>query len=74
MVTGYPVFSISNALKVLEVIQEVFIDIPNFEESLALITQNFNGLFLQMEPDTSEWFDFDSITLGMDSDPELEEI
>ena len=43
LLTGYPVFSISNALKVSEVIQEVLMDIPNFEKSLALITQNFNG-------------------------------
>lgn len=68
LLTGYPVFSISNALK------EVFKDITNFEESLALITQNFNGSFLQLEPDTNEWFDFESITLGMDSDPELQEL
>ena len=74
LLTGCPVFSISNALKVLEVIQEVFEDIPNFEESLALITQNFNGSFFGREPDTNEWFDFESITLGMDSDPELQEL
>ena len=74
MLTGYPVFSISNALKVLEVIQEVFMDIPNFAESLALFIQNFNGSFLQVEPNTNEWLDFESITLGMDSDPELQEL
>ena len=74
LLTGYPVFSISNALKVLEVIQEVFIDIPNFEESLALFIQNFNRSFLQVEPNTNEWPDFGNITLGMDSDPELHEL
>lgn len=73
-VTGYPVFPISNVLKVLEVIQEVFMDIPNFKESLALVTQNFHGSFLQVEPDTNEWFDFESITLRIDSDPELQEL
>ena len=74
LLTCYPVFSISNALKVLEVIQEVFKDIPNFEESLALITENFNGSCLQLKPDTNEWFDFESITLGMDCNPELQEL
>ena len=74
LLIDYPVFSISNALKGLEVIQEVFNDISNFEESLALITQNINRSFLQLEPDTNEWFDFESITLGKDSDPELQEL
>ena len=39
LLTGYPVFLTSNALKVLEVIQALFMDIPNFKESLALITR-----------------------------------
>ena len=33
LLTRFAVFSTSNALRVLEVIQEVFMDIPNFEES-----------------------------------------
>ena len=75
LLTGYPVFSTSNALKVLEVIQELFMDIPNFEESLALITLNSTDhSLLHAEPVAYDWFDVNTIGLGMDSDTELQEL
>ena len=70
LLTGYPVFSMTYALKILEVIQEVFMDIPNFEESLAPTFENSNGSVLQEEPNVNNWFDFETISLGIDSDPE----
>lgn len=33
LICNFPVFSISNSLRILEVIQEVFMDIPNLEET-----------------------------------------
>lgn len=72
LLTRFPVFSTSNALRVLEVIQEVFMDIPNFEESLAL----FNLHVSTAESDVNKWFDFDNIELGIDvyNDTDLQEL
>ena len=70
LLNGYPVFSMTNALKILEVIQEVVMDIPNFEESLAPTFENSNGSVLQEELNVNNWFDFETISLGIDSDPE----
>jgi len=71
LLTRCPVFSTSNALRVLEVIQEVFLDIPNFEESLALL--NLHG---PNESDANRWFDFDDLELGLEiyTDTELQEL
>ena len=73
LLTRCPVFSTSNALRVLEVIQEVFLDIPNFEESLALL--NLHGS-TTAESDANKWFDFDDIELGLETytDTELNEL
>ena len=32
---NFPVFSLKDAIKILEVIQEIFFDIPNFEDTIA---------------------------------------
>ena len=61
----YPVYSISNALRILEVIQEMFGDIPNLDETLELI--NF-----PTDISTYQWFDFDDCDFN-DSDEELYE-
>ena len=45
LLSDYPAFSMTNALKILEVIQEVFTDIPNCEESLAPMFENSNSKF-----------------------------
>ena len=37
VISNFPVFSISNSLRILEVIQEVFMDIPNLEETLSFM-------------------------------------
>lgn len=69
LLTSYPVFSTSNALRILEVIQEVFMDIPNLDETLTLLKLS------SVEPnlkDAFEWFDLDAIELGIDSDSETE--
>ena len=65
-------FSTSNALRVLEVIQEVFMDIPNVEESLALLRVHGSTT----ESDANKWFDFDDIELGLEiyTDTELHEL
>lgn len=36
---NFPVFSLKDAIKLLEVIQEIFLDIPNFEDTIVF----FNG-------------------------------
>ena len=37
-----PVFSLLHALKILEIIQEIFMDIPNFDETLSLFQDGNN--------------------------------
>lgn len=72
LLARFPVYSSSNALRVLEVIQEVFMDIPNFEESLAL----FNLHVPTAQSDVNKWFDFENIELGIDvyDDTDLPEL
>ena len=36
VLTNFPVFSVGNAIRILEVIQELFLDIPSLEDTLAL--------------------------------------
>ena len=67
VMTNFPVFSLLNSLRVLEVVQEVFIDILNFEDTSALYNLNSN-LHVQSNSSVSEWFDFNNIDLGFDSD------
>lgn len=35
---NFPVFSIVHALRILEVVQELFLDIPNFEETMSFFS------------------------------------
>ena len=49
-------------------------DIPNFEELLAPMFENSICSVLQGEPNVNNWFDFETISLGMDSDPESQEL
>ena len=72
IIYNFRVFSISNSLRILELIQEVFMDIPNLEETLSFL----NLSFLDANSRVHEWFDFDDIDLGMenDSDSELLEL
>ena len=48
----------------MEVVQEVFMDIPNFEETSALYNLDSN-LHVQSNSSVSEWFDFNNIDLGL---------
>ena len=69
-----PVFSFTNAIKILEVIQEIFLDIPNFDESMDLLVQSPS----KISKETYLW-DFEealkhvnvSNELSSDSDEEL---
>ena len=36
VLTNFPVFSVRNAIRILEVIQELFLDIPSLEDTLTL--------------------------------------
>ena len=65
LMTNFPVFSISNALRVLEVVQEVFTDIPNIEETSTAYNSH---LTLHQKSSVSEWFDFNHLELDNDSD------
>ena len=64
VLTNYPVFSVGNAIRILEVIQELFLDIPSLEDTLALFT-----LESHFSPDT--WFNFEDITFS-DSDDDYQ--
>ena len=39
-----PVFSLSHAMKILEIIQETFLDIPNFDESMNMLQDDSTGI------------------------------
>ena len=69
LMANFPFFSTSNALSVLEIVQEVFIDIPNFEETSAL--HNFHSNFQKISS-VNELFDFNRLELGIDSDGDHE--
>ena len=73
---NFPVFSISNSLQILELIQEVFMDIPNFEETLSFLNLHSVHEVPNVYSRVHEWFDFDGIDLGVDNDndPELLEL
>lgn len=49
-------------------------NISNFEELLAPMLEKSSGSVLQGEPNVNSWFDFESISLGIDSDPESQEL
>lgn len=49
-------------------------DIPNCEESLAPMFENSNSSVLQGEPNVNNWFYFETISPGIDSDPKSQEL
>ena len=68
LISNFPVFSISNSLRVLEVIQEVFMDIPNLKENLSFMNLYSVPEVLNVNSRVHEWFDFNEIDLGVESD------
>lgn len=64
VLTNHPVFSVGNAIRILEVTQELFLDIPSLEDTLTL----FN-LESHFSPDT--WFNLEDITFS-DSDDDYQ--
>ena len=68
LICNFPVFTISNSLRILEVIQEVFMDIPNLEETLSFMNLHSVPEVLNVNSRVPEWFDFDGIDLGVESD------
>ena len=68
LISTFPVFIISNSLRVLEVIQEVFMDIPNLKENLSFMNLYSVPEVLNVNSRVHEWFDFDEIDLGVESD------
>lgn len=69
LMNSFPVFSLLNGLKVLEVVQEIFMDISNFEETLAVY--NLRS-YLQVKPTIDVSFDFNCLELGVDGDSDFE--
>jgi len=51
-----------------EIIQEVFMDIPNLEETLRVMNLHSVHEVLNVNSRVHEWFDFDGIELGVESD------
>ena len=68
LISNFPVFSISNSLRVLEVIQEAFMDIPNLKENLSFMNLYSVPEVLNVNSRVHEWFDFNEIDLGVESD------
>ena len=68
LICNFPVFSISNCLRILEVIQEVFMDIPDLEETLSFMNLHSVPEVAKVNSRVHEWFDFDEIDLGVESD------
>lgn len=60
VLTNFPVFSVGNAVRILEVIQEIFLDIPSLEDTLALL-----NLGSSVVSDT--WFNLEDVIFS-DSD------
>ena len=60
LLSDFPVFSVGNALKILEVIQELFLDIPSLEETLTLFSFGSNV-------DSNAWFNLEDCIFS-DSD------
>ena len=61
VLTNYPVFSVGSTIRILGVIQELFLDIPSLEDTLTLF--NLKSHFTH---DT--WFNFKDITLSDNDD------
>ena len=65
ILSNFPVFSVGNALRILEVIQGLFQDIPNLEETLALF-------YFETNVDSSTWFKIEDY-LFSDNENDLSE-
>lgn len=65
-IENFPVFSLKDAIKILEVIQEIFLDVPNFEETSAFF--NNKEQFPILLPLDVNNFDFDIDFSGSSSD------
>ena len=63
VLTNFPVFSVGAALHILEILQEIFLDIPNLEEMLAIFS--FSLYFSH-----HTWFNLEDLTFT-DSGDEL---
>ena len=62
---NFPVFSVGDAFQILEIMQEIFLDIPNLEEMLASFS--FSSSFSQYS-----WFNLGDYTFSnSDSEDEL---
>ena len=72
IICNFPVFSVSNSLRILELIQEVFMDIPNLEETLNFLNFHSVNEVLNVNSRVHEWFDFDEIDLGIENENDSE--
>ena len=67
IMANFAVYSLTNAQKILEVIQKIFLDIPNFDETMTLIGS-------ENHPDTEShfnWWDFEeNLTFNDESESE----
>lgn len=71
----YPVFSRAHALKILEIFQETFLDIPNFDETLCVLRQDNNLTVCQDLEDLLEECDLEAIChYSGDDSEELPEV
>lgn len=72
LTVNFPVFSVSNSLRILEVIQEIFMDIPNLEETLSFLNLHSIHEIPTVNTRVHEWFDFDNIDFGVENESESE--
>lgn len=57
VLSNFPVFSVGDALQILEIMQEIFLDIPNLEETLAFFS--FSSGF-----SPQSWFNLEEYTFS----------
>ena len=70
-----PVFSIGHALKILEIIQEIFLDIPNFDETLCVLQEDNNQVTDYHDlQDLLEKSDLEYLCHESDAEDELPEV
>ena len=72
LAVNFPVFYVSNSLRILEVIEEIFMDIPNLEESWSFLNLHSVHEIPIVNTRIHELFDFDNIDLGVENDSESE--
>lgn len=64
LICNFPVFSISSSLRILEVIQEVFMDIRNLEETFSFMNLHSVPELPNRNSRVHEWFDFNEMDLN----------